>query len=475
MHAFNLSHPSLSLFLQRSDLIDSFFKSSKKNKTKTKTSFWKGLWKVVRYLLIGIGILILFPLFIVASPVLLLLIVALIIILKKNLKAVIQFILSTSVVKKFINQAMRTLTFFEIPLEYQFLVLDYYLQSKMDYQNNQIRMGSADNSAVYDKIVLCPLVIDFGRKNIPDGIFYQFTPKTPVANQVGDLLYAIRTYYRFHVTVEGNKMSLSAEIENWENRKDEKLLEIYPFMGLDTQHYDDWSEIKKLLDKYFAEFDKNDTAKLRQERLFKKMGESDSNMYKKDENYHNVFAGIKVYPQLGFDPFPTNSKEYEKVKELYLYCIEKRIPITSHCSDGGYKVGDNDHLTSPLGKWKNILEQKEFQELTLNFAHFGSQQGNETEWIDAIIKLTQEYPNIYTDISCNDMSAQYYHDLGTLFNDQNPQLHKKVLFGSDFSINMLVTEAESYNQYLEAFAKAELPHKTDLCQVNSERFLFGEK
>jgi len=48
------------------------------------------------------------------------------------------------------------------------------------------------------------------------------------------------------------------------------------------------------------------------------------------------------------------------------------------------------------------------------------------------------------------------------------------LFGSDFSINLLASDAISYNQYLNAFADAALSHKTDLCEQNPERFLFGK-
>jgi len=464
MHAFNLSHPSLSVFLQRSDLLDSLFKSPPDTKSQAAT-LWCFLRKIMGYLLIVIGILILVPIAIVVLPIFLLF-------KKKILKRFAQFILNISVVKDSIGKAMRTLTFFEIPLEYQFIVLDYYLKSKIEYFEDEkhIVMGNT----AYNKIVLCPLVIDFGRKNIPDGVFYRYTPKSPIANQVGDLLYAIRTYYRFNVNVMDDKMHLSTEIFDWENRKAEKLFEIYPFMGLDTKNYDDWNGLEILLDKYFYEFEASDSPKIRRERLFNKMGKLDSNMYIKTEgHYHNVFAGIKLYPQLGFDPYPDAPEEFEKVKNLYLYCIKKRIPITTHCSDGGYKVAENNHLTSPLGKWKKVLEQKEFEELTLNFAHFGSQKGKQTEWRNAIIELTKKYPNVYTDISCNDMTDEYYNNLGKLFNSANPQLHKKVLFGSDFSINLLVTEAYSYNHYLETFSDAELPYKTELCELNPERFLFG--
>jgi predicted TIM-barrel fold metal-dependent hydrolase len=399
--------------------------------------------------------------------------------LRKTLKKLTRFLFG-KYLSKIINQIFRTLTFYEIPLEYQFLVLDYFLKSKepkFNMEENQIMIGGKS----YDKMVLCPLVIDFGRKNISEGVFYNATPKKPIANQVGDLLYAIRTYYRFNIDVINNKMLLSDEVPDFEESKRTKLFEIYPFMGIDPQNYDSWEEIKALLDKYFSEFKKEETAETRRERLYHKMGLLNSNMYKKEDDYYlNIFAGIKVYPQLGFDPYPADLEKRKKVEELYKYCIEKRIPIISHCSDGGYKPEDNDELTSPLGRWKQVLEAKDensnplFSELTLCFAHFGSQSSKKTVWREAIIEHTKLYPNVYTDISCNEMTVEYYNELGKLFNDKNPQLHERIMFGSDFSINMLATEVESYNQYLKAFADVDLSHKTDLCEQNPERFLFGK-
>jgi hypothetical protein len=42
---------------------------------------------------------------------------------------------------------------------------------------------------------------------------------------------------------------------------------------------------------------------------------------KKDFNY--IFAGIKLYPPLGYDPWPAKNEEREKVKLLYHKCLEK--------------------------------------------------------------------------------------------------------------------------------------------------------
>ena len=461
-HAFNLSHPNLSVFLSRNDWLDKAIDT----------------FHIVKLVLVIALLIVLSPLFVLVYLLCLLYILLTFKKLRKTLKNFSHFIFS-KYLSKIIHKIFRTLTFYEIPLEYQFLVLDHFLKTKeplFNMKDNQIIIG--DRS--YDKIVLCPLVIDFGRKNISEGVFYNATPKKPIANQVGDLLYAIRTYYRFNINVANDKMSLSDEVTDFEESKRTKLLEIYPFMGIDPQNYDSWEEIEALLDKYFSEFRKDEAAETRRARLYNKMGVLDSNMYNKTEgHYLNIFAGIKVYPQLGFDPYPNDLEKRKKVEALYKYCIEKRIPIISHCSDGGYKPEDNDELTSPLGRWKQVLEAKDenseslFAELTLCFAHFGSQSSKETVWREAIIELTKRYPNIYTDISCNEMTTEYYNELGKLFNAKNPQLHERILFGSDFSINMLATEVESYNQYLKAFVDADLAYKTNLCEQNPERFLFG--
>jgi uncharacterized protein YdcH (DUF465 family) len=374
------------------------------------------------------------------------------------------------------------LSFFEIPLEYQFLVLEHFLKSEEpNVFNNQNQIMV--NKTCYDKIVLCPLVIDFGYKNIENSIFYNLTPARPVINQIGDLLYAIRTYYRFTLNIKKNKMTLSDEIQEFQEHKHEKLFEIYPFMGIDTRNYS-LKAIEIMLNKYFRNFSKTESKEERRARLFEKMGKLDSNMYRDNIEYADVFAGIKVYPQLGFDPYPNDTTELEKVEYLYQFCTDKRIPIVTHCSDAGFKVGDYDALTVPNGKWKKVLEK--YSELTLNFAHFGSESKSEKRhWRNTIIALTKQYPNVYTDISCNDAKPEYYNEIELLFHPDskkkqknalpvsNPELYKKILFGSDFSINLLASKVDSYNEYLKAFLDAKIQHKEFLCEKNPERFLFG--
>ncbi|MDR1699163.1 MAG: amidohydrolase family protein [Prevotellaceae bacterium] len=425
--------------------------------------------------------------------------------------------------KPLFKKIIDTLSFFEIPHEYQLLVLEYHLR---ECEKNPDLCIDKDNKLIlgnntYDKIVLCPLVIDFGHKDIGK-VEFNFSPKRPITNQTGDLFYAIRTYFRFGIDVidkEQGLFKLSDEIKDWYKKevKEQKIFEIYPFMGIDTQNYS-LKDLKKLLDKYFRTFSKNDLAEDRRNKLFDKMGMFDSNLYR-DRNplseeeikylenkhispdYQYAFAGIKFYPQLGFDPYPNNSDKkipiseiqklieeenwkeewtdwdtpLNKVRFLYQYCIEKRIPVTTHCSDGGYKTkDDNDNLTSPAGKWEKVLA--DFPNLTLNFAHFGRQKNGKTEWRNKIIEFinNDNYPNIYTDISCNDMSPKYYKKLADdLKSKGNTKLQNHLLFGSDFAMSLLATDSESYDQSLTAFTNANFGSQDFFCHHNAEKFLFG--
>lgn len=467
MHIMDLSHPNLSAFLLRDDLIDTLVDENMGIAARA------GLWLA--------PIASFFP--------------------NRWFKGIIKYLLEKEGgEKKSIKRKISDcLTFFEIPVEYQFLLLDYFLKNGKDAiltSENTFSMGQE----TYDKIVLCPLVMDFGYKNITGSEFYNLVPTKPIAKQVGDLLYAIRTYYRFNLVVhdKAKKMRLSPEIPDFSERKHEKLFEIYPFMGLDTRNYrlEDLcgnKNKKGLLEKYFANFSATETASLRRARLFEKMGKLDNNMHSHEIDYNDIFAGIKVYPQLGFNPYPEvddelfaatrrtdpakaagmAAEEMEKVQYLYRFCCEKRIPITTHCSDGGFKTGEYDYLTNPATKWSRVLEN--FPTLTLNFAHFGNEaKSKQQPWRQAIIELARKYEHVYTDISCNAANSDYYNALAQTLREAGEPLGNKMLFGSDFSINLLASSVYSYNQYLQAFIDAGIDAKEKLCTHNTEKFLFGE-
>jgi predicted TIM-barrel fold metal-dependent hydrolase len=180
---------------------------------------------------------------------------------------------------------------------------------------------------------------------------------------------------------------------------------------------------------------------------------------------------------LGFDPWPGEKEERKKVELVYEYCSKKRIPITTHCSNGGYRIIDTqaaDDFTSPE-RWGMVL--KRYPQLKLNFGHLGNQGKRKKKWENQILNLMVKYENVYGDFSCRGFNHKYYQSLKETLDQGDfgfrKMLRERILFGSDFTINLLWTD--SYSSYLKIFRNT--PHLTDqekheFASVNPERFLF---
>ena len=345
-----------------------------------------------------------------------------------------------------------------------FLIVEYYLRKNGLVKGNVVSFGNRS----YQKIVLTPLMMDFGYMNITSDTFYQIPAQKPIVEQVTDLFNAIKKYMQFDLSVQvkpNNKITCGYI----PTTKESKLFEIYPFLGLNTANYTLTEMKDQLLNKYFSEYDPN------QSKFYDAMGNFDGNI---NNLKGNCFAGIKVYPPLGFDPWPKSSEELEKAECLYSFCCDHNIPITTHCSDGGYAVAEKPkELTNPA-KWRCVL--KKYENLKLNLAHMGK-QGKimwlipRTEWRDTVLQLVNEYKSVYTDFSCAAFNDEYYKSLKKLLSEQpnNQHVRERVLFGTDFMINLLW--ANSYNDYLENFFKTEHFNNNEkelFCSDNPERFLF---
>lgn len=428
--------------------------------------------------------------------------------------------------KKKLNNLKNLLSVMENDLGTLFLMMEQFLiDDPTLWENGSLKIGGN----LYSKIVFTPLLMDFGYKGRTDpGIYYNLPSQKPIVDQVCDIFNGIRKYCE---------------------ESEYQLFEIYPFLGLNTQNYflaDETSEIvsekpnmmllpetlrsklkynetyskliffgemsldernnltgifknnpdkhairliydksqkiakrntlQKMLDKYFSEYHSL------QSELSVKMGQFDGDIKKMDSNY---FAGIKVYPPLGFDPWPEgDEEELAKVKLLYQYCTDKKIPITSHCNSGGFVVVDRktcEKYTSPE-RWAKVLEH--YPNLRLNLAHFGKQDKKMVvvqpeEWTKQIIKLIGKYDHLYVDFSFNGLDEAYYKDLKRYIKncplDFREKLKKRILFGSDFMINL--TGAESYNKYLQIYSESpyfSAEEKNLFSSRNAERFVFGE-
>lgn len=352
-------------------------------------------------------------------------------------------------------------------IENQILILDYYLRmtpNVVDHANSfQI------DGVTYNKIVLCPLIIDFGYKetNNPN-IFYNKPSDKPISKQVDDLFHAIRKYYTHKLVPHPCKDNRLECIPD-STPKENKLFEIYPFLGINTQNYK-LSEIEALFDKFFKDYE-NDTAELRAHKLFDMLDKYPASVSQAEVDFSYLFAGIKVYPPLGFDPWPTDSEELEKVKYLYEKCIEKNLPITTHCNDAGFVIHPHAALyANPGAKWSEVLAH--YSSLKLNFAHMGNQKMGKTDWQKDILNLLEKYDNVYSDFSFHASDSTYYQNLEKILQSLSPRQRSKLLFGSDFM--MVLSKVESYNQYINSFRNySGIANKSELCHHNPAKFLFG--
>lgn len=364
--------------------------------------------------------------------------------------------------KEKVKRASNLLSVMENDVTDFFLIMEYFLKKS----GQELRIGNT----AFNKIVLTPLLMDFGCKDMKNDTFYNLAPQKPIAEQVVDVFNGIKDYCRYKLVVKNGGLGYD------DDKKEKKLFEIYPFLGINTKNYE-LQDVDALFDKYFKEY-KHD-----QQSLYDRMGTFEGDI---DDMKSNYFAGVKVYPPLGFDPWPvSNTEELDKVKCLYRHCCEKNVPITTHCSDGGFSIVDAaKEFTSPA-KWRTVLSKKEFGGLRLNFAHFG-RQGNKwygagnRDWENMIIELILSGgKNVYVDFSYRGCEDGYYNDLKELIDKRAGKdrelLKQRILFGSDFMINLL--DSDSYNEYLTAFLGKGNPlgeeDRVRFCSANPEKFLFG--
>jgi len=149
------------------------------------------------------------------------------------------------------------------------------------------------------------------------------------------------------------------------------------------------------------------------------------------------FVGVKLYPSLGFD---IDSPELYKV---YAYCEERQIPVLMHCTKGGFKHSDQYTNNSSPEHWNAILDKH--NDLKICFGHFGgdhffaglAEPDNKPAWCPMILKLMEQYPNVYGDISYHtapmdggDVENTYFTALNGHI--ENPKYKDQILWGSDF-------------------------------------------
>ncbi|WP_076790063.1 amidohydrolase family protein [Chlorobium sp. KB01] len=467
-HMMNLSHPNLTAMIKRT-----FSEAMPK--------------KLIRYiekavaLPLVVKILICFLLFL---PLLVILLIVLVV----GLIAAVLFLLFpsarrvlTGILKEQVANTMNLLAVMETDIGDCLIQLEEELRNKFETRRGVILYGDCEEK-VYDKIVLTPLIMDFGLKNYKESKSPYKVRWKPIVAQVEDLFLGIRDYYLYR---ESYIKSTGTPVP--------PLFEIHPFMGINTRNYrlksfpfidGPPSLLEDLLATNFRDFADDTTPEMR----YRNLSQRDRSKF--DGNIKSIgshdFIGIKVYPPLGFNPWPEKieegytddgelKREREKVEYLYNFCIERNIPITAHCSDGGFLVDQKYREFASPFKWAKVLEQQKYNKLRLNLAHFGGVERD--DWRERIAEFLLIYDNVYTDISYQGVDEKIYSKLKLFLDrfgaDERKRLIRKIIFGSDFMINLM--NIEKYSTYLEYFAETEaltLVEKELLCHTNAMKFLY---
>ena len=169
------------------------------------------------------------------------------------------------------------------------------------------------------------------------------------------------------------------------------------------------------------------------------------------------FAGIKIYPSLGYFPYDV------RLKPMYEYAEKYDLPIISHCSPynptynrswpyeikamlSGSKIPldlDTRNRKRLCSNFANPLNYPfvldEYKKLRICLAHFGSEYywtryldhpEDKDNWLILIKDMMEKYPNLYTDISYTLNNQEFFPLLKVLLAD--PKIREQILFGSDY-------------------------------------------
>ncbi len=183
---------------------------------------------------------------------------------------------------------------------------------------------------------------------------------------------------------------------------------------------------------------------------------------------NGCFKGIKLYPPLGY--FPTHPDLYP----IYDLCIEHDVPVTVHampkaldslCSeiytmrkrdgslveehyDRKYGQTPSDFFAEP-DNWRELLRDPRYSNIRLNFAHFGGMTHIEafadnafdsSNWTHQIVKLMNEYENVYAD--CSYCSKGRIMQWINCILDKEPRVKERLMFGTDYLMVLVDTELE---------------------------------
>jgi len=309
----------------------------------------------------------------------------------------------------------------------------------------------------WDGWLACPLIMDFSRPpGAPAPVYYARFPRKTLEESVREMLAGVAAYRR---------------------ERPEGRLVVRPFLGLDPA-LRGAAGVEEILHRYFRRWKRDRDAQLAAFRS--------STRWKGDPARppRLAFAGIKLYPPLGFDPWPDEPAERDAVRELYSFCERHGVPLTVHCDDQGYRTvplelalrnTDPARWAAPLSGHPGLL---------VDFAHFGERwlpapRGEAQDgWTRTIAGYMERYEGVYADLSFNGSDPAYWPRLERFLDSLSLPARstalRRLMFGTDFFISL--TRSRSYLDYVRDFGESALDRgfKRALVHENPSRFLFGE-
>lgn len=301
----------------------------------------------------------------------------------------------------------------------------------------------------YDKMLMTPLLMDFSESSDNENrVYYTIKEEDKLTPYAEATIEGMEHYYKNHP---------------------DGLFEFYPFIGVNPKLHS-MEFIRNLLEKYV----------------------NTSHLFHAPHVVPDKpFYGIKIYPPLDFNPWPEDLKTLEKHRYIYDFCQRNTIPIITHCDDQGFRgipASAAWKYTDPES-WKTVLEN--YPKLKIDFAHFGRQYSLSSAnhlktiqskfkkdvfnpWTNTILSLFPEFDGVYADLSFTGASPDFYEKLSNhlakVDAKERDTIVSRILFGSDFSVNLL--KVESYTEYYSIYENSIFTSEmTERIAANSIEFL----
>lgn len=205
-------------------------------------------------------------------------------------------------------------------------------------------------------------------------------------------------------------------------------------------------------------------------------------------------AGVKFYPPNGYAPDFNEKQSLENGAplpeiinranyELFEFCQANRLPIFTHSQPGELKAREDfDRLSHPRW-WTRVLDT--FPNLHLCFGHAGADDWYsdtptdpkwDKTWSGQIVQHCLKYENVYCDFGA--FSEVYHEPKHGLFirrleelTMRSPELKKKLLYGSDWSMIYLSPDHAEYLDRFKSIAEKAQLDTDAFFRSNAARYL----